>query len=215
MLFAVRKFHICLYGRYFKIYTDHKPLLGLLSPEKATPIIASSRMQRWTLTLLAYEYELVYRPGRDNGNADALSRLPLEASPETTPVPGDIIFLMENLAITPVDATKVKQWTARDPVMSQVLQFVLHGWPSVVEDNTLKLYFTRRNELSVHAGCVLWGSRIIIPPQGREEVMNILRETPWHQQNEGISTKLRMAAQDGCTFTPLGMAKPPMVQVTH
>ena len=46
MLFAVKKFHQFLYGRHFKIYTDHKPLLGLLSPEKATPIIASRRMQR-------------------------------------------------------------------------------------------------------------------------------------------------------------------------
>ena len=170
------------------------------------------------MTLLAYKYKLVYRPGRDNCNGDALSRLPLEASLET--VPGDTICLMENLATTPVDVTKVKQWTASDPVMSQVLQFVLLqfvliGWPSAVEDNTLNPYFTRRNELSVHARCLLWGSRIIIPPHRREEVMNILRETPWHQQNEGISTKLRMAAQDGCTFTPLGMAKPPMVPVTH
>ena len=99
-------------------------------------------MQRWALTLLAYEYKLVYRPGRDNCNGDALSRLPLEASLETTPVPGDTICLMENLATTPVDVTKVKQWTASDPVMSQVLQFVLlqfelNGWPSAVEDNTL------------------------------------------------------------------------------
>ena len=142
MLFAVKKFHQFLYGRYFKIYTDHKPLLGLLSPEKATPIMASSRMQRWALTLLAYKYKLVYRPGMDNCNGDALSRLPLEASLETTPVPGDTICLMENLATTPVDVTKVKQWTASDPVMSQVLQFVLlqfelNGWPSAVEDNTL------------------------------------------------------------------------------
>ena len=106
MLFAVKKFHLCLYGRYFKIYTDQKPLLGLLSPEKATPIMASSRMQRWALTLLAYKYKLVYRPGRDNCNGDALSRLPLEASLET--VPGDTICLMENLATTPVDVTKVK-----------------------------------------------------------------------------------------------------------
>ena len=177
MLFAVKRFHQFLYGRHFKIYTDHKPLLGLLSPEKATPIMASSRMQRWALTLLAYEYEIVYRSGRDNSNADSLSRLALEVSSETTPVPADIIYLMENLATTPLDATKVKQWTARDPVMSQVLQFVLHGWPSAVEDNTLKPYLTRRNELSFHAGCLLWGSRILMLPQGREEVMNVLYET--------------------------------------
>ena len=106
---------------------------------------------------MTYEYELLYIPRKENSNADALSRLPLPETPETTPVPGDIIYLMENLAITPVDATKVKQWTARDPVMSQVQQFVLHGWPSTVEDNALKPYFIRRNELSVCADASFGG----------------------------------------------------------
>ena len=77
VVFAVKTFHQFLYGRHFKIYTDHKPLLGLLNPEKATPSMASSRMQRWALTLLAYEYELLYRPGHENGNPDGLSRLPV------------------------------------------------------------------------------------------------------------------------------------------
>ncbi|KAL9978544.1 hypothetical protein ACROYT_G016071 [Oculina patagonica] len=111
------------------VYTDHKPLLGLLNPERATPLMASSRMQRWALTLLAYEYELIYRPGEENGNADALSHLPLPVAPETTPIPGDIIHLLETINTSPVDATKVKLWTARDPVLSQVLQFVL-PWQS-------------------------------------------------------------------------------------
>ena len=84
-------------------------------------------MQRWALTLLASEYELLYRPGSENGNADALSRLPLLDVPETTPVPVDIVHL-ETINTSSVDATKVKLWTARDPVLSQVLQFVLQGW---------------------------------------------------------------------------------------
>ena len=37
VVFAVKKFHQFLYGRHFKICTDHKPLLGLLNPERATP----------------------------------------------------------------------------------------------------------------------------------------------------------------------------------
>ena len=45
IVFAVKKFHQFLYGRHFKIYTDHEPLLGLLHPGKATPLMASSRMQ--------------------------------------------------------------------------------------------------------------------------------------------------------------------------
>ena len=93
-----------------KIYTGHKPLLGLLHPDKATPLITSSRMQRWALTLLAYEYELLYRPGNENGNADGLSCLPVLNVPGSTPVPGDIVHLLETINTSPVDATKIKLW---------------------------------------------------------------------------------------------------------
>ena len=89
----MKKFHQFLYGRHFKIYTDHKPLLGPLHPEK--PLMASSRMQRWAFTFLAYEYELLYRPGNENGNADGLSRLPVVDVPGSTPVPGDIVHLLD------------------------------------------------------------------------------------------------------------------------
>ena len=60
VVFAVKKFHQFLYGRHLKIYTDHKPFLGLLHPERATPLMASSRMQRWALNLLPCEYEVLY-----------------------------------------------------------------------------------------------------------------------------------------------------------
>ena len=121
VVFAVKKFHQFLYGRHFKIYTSHKPLLGLLHPEKATPLMAPSRMQRWALTLLAYEYELLYRTGNENGNADGLSRLPVLDVPGSTPAPGDIVHLLETVNTSPVDATKMKLWTARDPVLFQGL----------------------------------------------------------------------------------------------
>ena len=84
---------------------------------------------------------------------------------------------LETINASPVDAAKVKLWTTRDPVLSQVLQFVLYGWPLSVEEEALKPYFVRREELSVHAGCLLWGSRVVIPPQGREEVLNVLHES--------------------------------------
>ena len=51
--------------------------------------MALARMQRWTLTLSAYEYRLVYKGGEYNGNSNALSRKePLPAYPSEVPVPG-------------------------------------------------------------------------------------------------------------------------------
>ena len=108
VVFDVKKFYQPLYGCHFKIYADHKPLLGLLHPEKATPYMASCRMQRWALTLLAYEYELLHRQGNENGNADGLTRLPVLDAPGSTPIPGDIVHLLETINTSPVDANKIK-----------------------------------------------------------------------------------------------------------
>ena len=52
--------------------------------------MASSRMQRWALTLLAYEYELLYRPGNENGNVDGRSRLPVLDVPGPHPSQGTL-----------------------------------------------------------------------------------------------------------------------------
>ena len=188
VVFAAKKFHQFLYGRHFKIYTDHKPLLGLLSSDKAIPSMASGRVQRWALTLSAYEYDLVYRRGKENGNADGLSRLPLSSEPKETPIPAEVVHLMETIQASPITAIQIKQWTARDNVLAQVLKYVQHGWPEHVDDLDLKPYFPRRCELSLHNGCLLWGSRVVIPPRGREEILQLL-----HESHLGISRMKSLA----------------------
>ena len=55
IIFAVKKFHQFLYGRPFTVKTDHKPLEGLLSERKGISTQAAPRIQRWALTLSAYE----------------------------------------------------------------------------------------------------------------------------------------------------------------
>ena len=139
--------------------------------------MASGRIQRWALTLAAYEYDLIYRPGKENGNADALSRLPLKIEPKSTPIPQEVVNLVDHLNQSPVDALKIKQWTLRDPVLSQVLKFTLQGWPAQVNDENIKPYLTRKDEISVQDGCLLWGSRVVVPPKGRTDVLNLLHDT--------------------------------------
>ena len=177
MVFAVQKFHQFLYGRHFTIFTDHKPLLGIFKCDKAVPLMASGRIQRWSLTLSAYEYDLVYRPGKENGNADALSRLPLKDQLSSTPIPQEVVNLVDHLNQSPVDAVKIRQWTLRDPGLAQVLKFTLQGWPAQVGVENIKPYFVRKEEISVQDGCLLWGSRVVVPPKGRMDVLDLLHET--------------------------------------
>ena len=63
IIFAVKKFHKYLYGRPFTIYSDHQPLKHLFSESRQVPLMAASRIQRWALTLGAYQYTIQYRPG--------------------------------------------------------------------------------------------------------------------------------------------------------
>ena len=46
------------------------------------------------------------------------------------PSQGNIVHLLETINTSPVDGTKIKLWTTRDPVLFQVLQFVLQRWPA-------------------------------------------------------------------------------------
>ena len=197
VVFAVKMFHQFLYGRHFKIYTDHNPLLGLQHLDKATPLMASSRMQRWALTLLAYAYELLYRPGIENGNADGLSRLPVLDVRGSTPVPGDIVHLLETINTSPVDATRIKLWTSRDPVLSQLLQFVLQRWPTDVEDEALKPYFIRREECWL---ALMGSSGHSTPSRESRGVEHTTRYSSGNSQNEEFSQELCMVAKNGHEF---------------
>ena len=177
IVFSVKKFHQFLYGHPFIIKTDHKPLEGLLNEKKGIPSMAAPRIQRWALTLSAYQYEISYKAGQSNGNADALSRLPLPKMPDSAPLTGETILLMEHLEGTPVHSGHIKDWTKRDPILSQVLRFTLEGWPMTNGNEELNPYFSKRTELSVEDGCVLWGARVVVTPQGRLKVLTELHET--------------------------------------
>ena len=99
--------------------------------------MAAARIQRWALTLAAYNYTIKYKPGIEHGNADALSRLPLPVRPRTTPVPAETVWTMELLDSTPVGVKEIQEGTRTDVVLSQEVKFVQHGWPSRNKDEAL------------------------------------------------------------------------------
>jgi hypothetical protein len=71
---------VYLYGRKFLLYTDHRPLEWLMTSQTLTGMHA-----RWALTLQEFDFEVKYRKGLVNMNADGLSR---NLQPETEDLTG-------------------------------------------------------------------------------------------------------------------------------
>ncbi|KAL5510077.1 hypothetical protein EMCRGX_G005553 [Ephydatia muelleri] len=157
IIFALSKFHQFLYGRPFILVTDHKPLLALFGPTKATPALAANRLARWALMLSQYQYTIKYRKTSDHGNADALSRLPVrpdsqfDAEEDMADVDTVCTIKIIGSQLNPMDPGILAKESGKDPVISKVMKF------------------TREAH-----GCLLYGSRVVIPPSLQSQVLQLL-----------------------------------------
>ena len=83
---------------------------------------------------------------------------------------------MESLQSSPVNSNQIKRWTDHDPILSKMRDFTLQGWQHS-SDEQLQPYQRQHEELSVEDGCVLWGTRVVVPPAGHARVMEELQES--------------------------------------
>ena len=156
--------------------TDHKPLTYILGPKRGIPVLAASRLQRWSILLVAYTYDIEYSASHNHGNADALSRLPRKTIEEADDcsIEGDQVNRVQ-IERTPITAGRIREAVRGDPVLSRVLHYILHGWPA--EENMpeeLRFYRAKCEEFTVEDGCLLRGTRVVIPFRYRQEVLSEL-----------------------------------------
>ena len=61
--------------------------------------------------------------------------------------------------------------TAKDPVLSRVLEYIQVGWPVDIPEE-LKSFRDKRGELAAEQGCLLWGIRVVIPASLQRKVLD-------------------------------------------
>ena len=78
-VWACKIYRHFLHGRQFTQVIDHQPLTWLMGSTTLEGAHA-----RWACMLQEYDFVIVHRPGNANANADALSRMPLPSTQDTT-----------------------------------------------------------------------------------------------------------------------------------
>lgn len=75
---GIKAYREYLSHRRFTVYTDHKALQWLNNMKDP-----SNRLGRWALKLQEYQYDIIHKEGKNNRNADALSRRIYDLSPSS------------------------------------------------------------------------------------------------------------------------------------
>jgi len=87
VFWAISHFHTYLYGDDVTVYTDHSAVKAVL--ETPSP---SAKHARWWKKVYAsgvQSVQIMYRPGKENSNADALSRNS-QGEPPSSPPDDDV-----------------------------------------------------------------------------------------------------------------------------
>ncbi len=182
------KFHDYVYGAEgVVVETDHKPLENLFKKPLAS---APPRIQRMMLRVQKYDLKVMYKPGREMFIADTLSRAATgHSSSEEDEYEVHVLDQM------PISDDKLKQFveeTAKDPVLQQLGQYVMSGWPDSKQEvkPDCQTYWAFREEISLCDGLLLKADRLIVPSSLRRDML-----TQIHRSHLGIE-KCRQRARD-------------------
>ena len=164
-----------MYGGTFDVYTDNNPLTYILTTAKL-----DAMGHRWVASLGPYHFNLYYKPGKLNTDADALSRIhwrlvmaeEVKATMDLAQVDRTVIVehsvfvdTLENIRIMKSLQTKsvTKKWQQRqkqDPEIRAIVQMIQedtweHYRYSKKDPESMKSYVKVRNELMLHQ-CLLY-----------------------------------------------------------
>lgn len=178
IVFGVAKHHQYLYGRYFTLRSDHRPLSYIFGKNKGLPVTAASRLQRYAVKLAAYDFGIEFVTSAKNCFADALSRLPLEISKKQKRNEDEegsyLNYAQESF---PISFKDIKAQTAKDALLNKMYGFIMYGWPAKNDLNETELfYYNRKYSLCIDQGCILWGYRIVVPNSLRNSVLKEIHE---------------------------------------
>ena len=176
VVFGCTRFHTYIYGSKFTVTLDHKPLENI---QHKSMVYTPPRLQRMMLRLQPYDYNIVYRPGREMVLADALSRLGPTCGPRI-----DLDTTIYAVQFSTDKLAEIQRQTQSDKTLRLLSETIVTGWPDDPKQlpKCIRHYWSNRDELSVDNGLVIKGERIVIPETMQSEALQKI-----HAGHQGIN----------------------------
>ena len=189
---AVKKCRTYLFGAFFTVFSDHKPLRPIFN-NKSIAEVENPRLQRIMQKLAGYQFTVEFVAGKRNLIADALSRAPVFGPPEESDA--------DEAAFTSAVTTRLRS----DPLLDELRQAAAADSDYQLILNAVEKGKLPRNlppehparqlksiwhSLAVEFDLIIYdGKRIVVPEAQRQEILRLL-----HKSHAGI-VKTRAAAR--------------------
>ncbi|CAB4026176.1 Transposon Ty3-G Gag-Pol poly [Paramuricea clavata] len=176
---SMKKWHQYLFGKHdIIVQTDHQPLEIIFKKPLGK---APRRLQRMMLQLQQYNFEVVYKRGKELYVADTLSRAALKENCAVE-LESEMVFRveLEQMGLKPAmmsDCTlnRMKEETRKDQTLKCLLE-------------TTVLVF--REEITLYEGVLLKTHQVIVPTVLRKEMLEKI-----HKSHQGADSSIRRARE--------------------
>ncbi|CAB4007841.1 Hypothetical predicted protein, partial [Paramuricea clavata] len=198
---SMKKWHQYLFGKHdIIVQTDHQPLETIFKKPLSK---APRRLQRMMLQLQQYNFEVVYKRGKELYVADTLSRAALKENCAVE-LESEMVFRveLEQMGLKPAmmsDCTlnRMKEETRKDQTLKCLLETVRKGWPSdkLMVPPCIKQYWFFREEITLYEGVLLKTHQVIVPTVLRKEMLEKIHKS--HQAESAVKVAKNILKKSG------------------
>ncbi|XP_064486023.1 uncharacterized protein K02A2.6-like [Ornithodoros turicata] len=192
LAWACDRFQEFLIGRSFRLETDHKPLVTLLSTKFLDDL--TPRLQRIRMRLMRYSYTVTYVPAKQLIAADALSRNPVQSTGPSIldqEVGAYVRMVESSLPVTSMSIKAISTAQKDDKICQALIKFSTTGWPSRRDlSPEMKDYWECRNSITFADNLLMFKDRIVVPASHRKYVLQQI-----HSGHQGM-VKCKARAKD-------------------
>ena len=183
IVFGVQTHRCFLYGRKFKIITDHAALKWLITVKNHQ----CARLTRWVLKLAEYDFEVIHRPGKKHINADVLSRhvaATVSKLPDSSEEVAADVKPMQGESLT---KEVIMQAQANDEFCQQV-------YCALSEGKTLPYFRDKHSVLYHTTSNPSEGAKVVVPASLREQIIRQHHDPVFagHQGEKRTISNLRL-----------------------